>query len=145
MMKPEILTLANAYLPTPVAPPTTIEIASKPAKTPELGAAYALVHELLAEVARLGRSLSRQRLRYERLLDDERREQKTLLKNRDARLKQLTEQVHQLSAENAQLRKERDELTATKDQACEAYRSALVGLQRAFERRLDETEPPLAS
>lgn len=144
MMKPEILTLANAYLPTPVAPPTRIEELTKPAKTPQLAAAYALVHELLAEVARLGRSVSRQRLRYERLLDDERREQKMLLKNRDAKLKQLTEQVHQLSVDNAQLRQERDELTATKDQACQAYRSALIGLQRAFERRL-ESEPPLAS
>lgn len=144
MMKPEILTLANAYLPTPITPPVAIEVASKPAETPQLAAAYALVHELLAEVARLGRSVSSQRLRYERLLDDERREQKLLLKNREARLKQLTEQVHQLSMENAQLRSERDELTATNDQACQAYRSALIGLQRAFERRL-ETEPPLAS
>jgi len=143
-MKPHVLTIANAYLPTPVAPPASIEVIGEPAKTPELQAAYALVHQLLGEVDRAKRNLETQRARYERLLDEERRELTQLMKTRDERSKLLSEQNDRLREENARLSRECEELSNRNDQAGQAYRSAIIGLQRAFERRL-ETEPLLVS
>jgi chromosome segregation ATPase len=106
----------------------------------ELQAAYQLINQLRGEIDRLGDTLESQRSRYESLLADERAEQVQLLDARSTRGRKLGHQLDKLRVENDNLRHERAELSSSKAKACDAYRGALVGLRRAFERRLRDQQ-----
>ncbi|MEZ4446207.1 MAG: hypothetical protein R3B72_44430 [Polyangiaceae bacterium] len=111
----------------------------------ELDAARQLIAQLRGEIERLGDALVSQKARYSELLDDERRERTALIEARASRARGLTAEIEKLRAENATLRRERAELTMAKEAANDAYRRALIGLQRAFQERIQQQDLPKAS
>ena len=111
----------------------------------ELDAARQLIAQLRGEIERLGDALVSQKARYSELLDDERRERTALIGARAGRARGLTGGIGKAPAEKATLRRERAELTMAKEAANDAYRRALIGLQRAFQERIQQQDLPKAS